>query len=136
PEKPKPPAKAAPKPAAPPVRPRSSELTEEELWSLAVDGAEKLADRTHRIKPAPQPLSIAPAQLDPELEAYDELRALVVGDVSFDIADSDEFIEGHARGLDPNVLRRLKRAEFAVQAHLDLHGMMKDEARIELEAFL
>src|SRR5207248_1480363 len=75
-------------------------------------------------------------RLDPELEAYDELRALVTGEVPFDIADTDEFIEGHARGLDPRIVRRLKRGELSMQGHVDLHGLLKDEAKTTLEAFL
>jgi DNA-nicking Smr family endonuclease len=103
---------------------------------LALDGAQPLRDRSARVKPAPESLSVAPPELDPDLEAYDELRALVTGEVPFDIADSDEFIEGHARGLDPHVVRRLRRGELAVQAHVDLHGMLKEEAKTELETFL
>src|SRR5205085_11740129 len=53
-----------------------------------------------------------------------------------DISDTDEFIEGHARGLDPRVVKRLKRGELSVQAHVDLHGLLKDEAKTELESFL
>jgi DNA-nicking Smr family endonuclease len=115
---------------------RRGPLTDDELWALAVEGAEPLADRSTRIKPSPDPIAQAAEPLDPELAAYDELRAIVNGAAPFDIADSDEFIEGAARGLDRHVLRRLRRGEFAVQAHVDLHGMKRDEARNELEAFL
>jgi DNA-nicking Smr family endonuclease len=101
-----------------------------------VDGAKPLADRSARVKPGPQQLSVARPEMDPDLEAYDELRALVTGEVPFDIADSDEFIEGHARGLDPRVVKRLRRGEFAIQGHVDLHGMLKEEAKSQLEAFL
>lgn len=134
------PAEPAPKAQPPPPEDSPSrlpsELTEDELWTVAVDGAKPLADRSARVKPGPQRLSVARPELDPDLEAYDELRALVTGEVPFDIADSDEFIEGHARGLDPRVVRRLRRGEFAVQAHVDLHGLLKDEAKSELESFL
>lgn len=124
-----------PKKAPEPPRRRDG-LSEEELWSMAVDGAAPLADRSARIKPGPQAIASVPTQLDPELEAYDELRALVEGATRFDIADTDQFIEGHAHDLDAGVVRKLKRGEFAVQAHLDLHGLLKDEAKAELEAFL
>ena len=134
PEKVRPPPPPAPVPKKTPAR--SEGLTEEELWSVAVDGARPLPDRSARVKPGPQPLSVVPARLDPELEAYDELRALVTGEVAFDIKDSDEFIEGHAHGLDTHVVRKLRRGEFAVQAHLDLHGLLKDEAKAELDGFL
>lgn len=137
---PDPPPRPAPEPARPPAAPPPArgreELSEEELWTVAVDGAKPLQDRTARVKPGPQSLSVAPPELDPDLEAYDELRALVTGEMPFDIADSDEFIEGHVRGLDPRVVRRLRRGEFATQGHIDLHGLLKDEAKAELEAFL
>lgn len=142
---PKPAPAAKPVPAPPPEldpkaaplsdRPKAA-LTEDELWTLATDGAAPLADRSGRIRPDPQPLSLAPQHLDPDLAAYDELRALVTGEVPFDIADSDEFIEGHSRGLDQGVVRKLRRGDFSVQAHLDLHGLLKEEAKAELESFL
>lgn len=128
-----PPAKKEPK--AEPAR-RAEGLSEEELWTVAVDGTRPLPDRSARIRPTRQPLSMPPPHLDPDLETYDELRALVVGEVAFDIADSDEFIEGHSHGLDGQVVRKLRRGEFAVQAHLDLHGLLKEEAKVELEGFL
>jgi DNA-nicking Smr family endonuclease len=130
--------RAAPRPPPPepaPSRP-SQDLTDDELWSVAIDGAKPLADRSARVKPGPEPLSIGRPEMDPDLEAYDELRALVTGEVPFDIADSDEFIEGHARGLDPRLVKKLRRGEFAVQDHVDLHGLLKDEAKSQLEAFL
>lgn len=134
------PGKPAPKPAVkqpPAPLPRRSEgLSEDELWTMAVDGAEPLPDRSARIRPSPQPLSLAPGQLDPDLAAYDELRALVKGEEPFDISDTDEFIEGHAQGLDHGVVRKLRRGDFAVQAHLDLHGLLKDQAKAELETFV
>jgi len=136
PDPPPKPAREPPKPPDPPPPRRQEELTEEELWTVAVDGATPLEDRSGRVRPRPEPLSVGRPDMDPDLEAYDELRALVTGEVPFDIADSDEFIEGHARGLDPRVVKRLRRGEFAVQAHVDLHGMLKDEAKTQLEAFL
>jgi len=135
PDQPKAAPEKRPEPAPPPPF-SPPDLSEEELWTVAVDGTKPLADRSGRVRPGPQPLSVALPELDPDLEAYDELRALVTGEVPFDIADSDEFIEGHARGLDPRVVRRLRRGEFSLQGHVDLHGLLKDQAKSELEAFL
>src|SRR5690242_16775585 len=87
---------------------RQAPLNDDELWAVAVEGAAPLADRSHRIKPDPEPIAMVAQPLDPELAAYDELRALVNGAAPFDIADSDEFIEGSTRGLDHHVLRRLR----------------------------
>jgi DNA-nicking Smr family endonuclease len=72
----------------------------------------------------------------PDLEALDELRALVAGDIPFDIADSDEFIEGRVSSVDAGTVRKLRRGEYAVQGHLDLHGLTRDEAKSTVEAFL
>lgn len=126
-----PPAAKAPLPAPP-----RGDLSDEEEWQAALDGAEPLSDRSAKVRPAAQPLSLPVEPLDPDLAAYDELRALVDGEAPFDISDTDEFIEGHARGLDPRVLRRLRRGELAVQGHVDLHGLVKGEARSELEKFV
>jgi len=133
PEQPAPAAPAAPVPTAADAR---RPLSDDDLWTLAVEGAAPLADRSARIRPDPEPIATAQGPLDPELAAYDELRALVNGAAPFDITDSDEFIEGSARGLDHHVLRRLRRGEFAVQGHVDLHGLTRAEARAELESFL
>jgi DNA-nicking Smr family endonuclease len=131
------PAKApAPPPKAAPPPPRREGLTDDELWRLATDGAAPLEDRKERIRPGPQPQAVVPAQLDPEIEAYEELRALVRGDAPFDLVDSDEFIEGSVHGLDPRVVRRLRKGEFAVQGHVDLHGMTREKAKAALDMYL
>jgi DNA-nicking Smr family endonuclease len=39
-------------------------------------------------------------------------------------------------GIGPQVLRKLRRGHWVIQAHLDLHGMRSDEARVALAAFL
>jgi DNA-nicking Smr family endonuclease len=86
---------------------------------------------------APPPPRGAPeAFWHPDLDAVDELRALVSGDAPFDLADSDEFIEGKVTGLDHHLVRKLRRGDFAVQAHVDLHGLTRDEAKRAVEGFL
>ena len=106
------------------------------MWALATEGAEVLRDRSAPIRPAPVPVAHASLPLDPDLMAYDELRALVDGAVPFDLSDGDEFIEGATRGLDPRVVRRLRKGDLSVQGYIDLHGLLKDEARAELDGFL
>ena len=129
------PAKKAP-PPAPKPRQQGRPLTEDEEWRSAIDGAAPLLDRSAAVRPALQPIAHAVDPLDPELAAYDELRALVEGEQPFDLSNTDEFIEGSARGLDPRIVKRLKKGEMSVQAHLDLHGLVRAEAKIELEKFL
>jgi DNA-nicking Smr family endonuclease len=126
------PAPAAPElaaPAAPQV------LTEDELWARAVDGVRPV-DPGAGIAPPPAPPAASGAIWDPELEAVDALRALISGDAPFDISDSDEFIEGRVTGIDPGIVAKLRRGEFAVQGYLDLHGMTREEAKGAVDDFL
>lgn len=58
------------------------------------------------------------------------------GERPFDISDTDEFIEGAVSGLDHGIVRRLRRGEWAVQGHVDLHGLTKDAAKGAVEKFL
>ena len=71
-----------------------------------------------------------------DAEAYAQLSDLVDGTGNFDISDTDEYIEGIAHGLDRRLLSRLRRGDFALQAHVDLHGLNREEARLRVETFL
>ncbi len=128
PERPRPPP---PPPAPPPPR----EATEEELWTREMSGVRPLDPGPGTVAPRPPP---APPETfwHPDLEAIDTLRALVSGDAPFDLADSDEFIEGRVAGVDPHVVKKLRRGEFAVQGHVDLHGLTREEAKRTVDEFL
>jgi DNA-nicking Smr family endonuclease len=133
---PKEPPRPEPARPPPPRRQTAPALGDEELWQLATDGVSQLKDRTAPIRPEPTPRAQPAVQLDPELAAYDELRALVQGEAPFDLCDGDEFIEGAVQGLDPEIRRRLRRGDYALQGHIDLHGLDQKEARVALEPFL
>ena len=71
-----------------------------------------------------------------EAEALAALSDLVAGVAHFDITDTREYVEGVVVGLDPRVVRRLRRGDFAWQAHLDLHGLTAAEARDAVDRFV
>src|SRR5262249_62125742 len=71
-----------------------------------------------------------------EAEAYAELADLVEGAGGFDITATDEYVEGGAPGIDKRLLKKLRTRDYAVKAHLDLHGLTTEEARPEVEKFL
>jgi DNA-nicking Smr family endonuclease len=73
---------------------------------------------------------------DDEQEAIAYLRKLVRGSLEMDITFSDEYIEGSVSGLNPKLMKRLKKGQFPVQAHIDLHGLTKDEAQRKVRDFL
>ncbi len=65
-----------------------------------------------------------------------ELYDLVSGQKSFELTETEEYVEGARVGLDPRLVMRLRKGEFAVQAHLDLHGMIQGAARAALAEFI
>ncbi|HET8732170.1 MAG TPA: Smr/MutS family protein [Anaeromyxobacteraceae bacterium] len=125
----------APKAAPPPPSPPRPEPTDADLWAQAVTGARPVEGRDKVVAPGP-PGARPPGFWHPDLDALRELEALVSGEAPFDIADSDEYIEGRVSGLDPGLVRKLRRGEFSVQGHLDLHGKSRAEAKAEVDAFL
>lgn len=125
-------------PAAAPVPPTPQPVrqkTEWELWEEATSGARQLDPGAGTAAPR-APRGPAEKVWHPDLEAIDALRALVSGDSPFDLSDSDEFVEGWVAGLDHKIVMKLRRGEFAVQGHLDLHGMTREEARRAVEEFI
>lgn len=69
-------------------------------------------------------------------EVMGELGALVRGEIRFRLEDTFEFIEGAVADLDKRTRLRLRRGEFAVQAHVDLHGLRREEAHAEVDRFV
>ncbi len=52
------------------------------------------------------------------------------------LLDADESLSHSAPGIGPDVLRRLRRGEWSIQAQIDLHGHRVEEAREALVGFL
>lgn len=106
---------------------------DEEAFRRAMSGV----DRAERRGPAGR--AAGPPAPPPEDEfalAERFLASFVDGEVSFDLADTDEYVEGSVCGLDPRIVRRLRAGEFAVQAHMDLHGMDRVSAKREVRRFV
>jgi DNA-nicking Smr family endonuclease len=103
------------------------------LFREAVADAVPLAsDRVHHEPPPPPAI--------PRQRRHDERAALVE---SFaDVDPLDLALEGGDEaawlkpGIAPKVLKDLRRGRWVVQAHLDLHGMHRNEARQQVALFL
>ncbi len=52
------------------------------------------------------------------------------------LLDTDDSLSYRRTGIGPDVLRKLRRGEWAIQAAIDLHGYRVDEARTALGEFL
>ncbi len=86
---------------------------------------------------APSPsLDVRRAPVSEDAEALAALSEFVAGSGEFDVSDSTEYVEGAVVGLDPRILKRLRRGEFAYQAWVDLHGMSAATARVVVARFV
>ena len=52
------------------------------------------------------------------------------------LLETDEGLSFRRRHIGQDVVRRLRRGQWAIQAQVDLHGLRRDEAREALQAFL
>jgi DNA-nicking Smr family endonuclease len=128
---------AAPKPPPAPVVRQAvrQSMSDEELFAAEVADVRPIDTVWSEPPPgAPRPVPVAAPGEDDDALMF--LDALVSGESVFDIADTDEFIEGCVKDLDRRVVKKLRRGEFAVQAHTDLHGMTKDEAKAAVISFV
>jgi DNA-nicking Smr family endonuclease len=80
--------------------------------------------------------ALAEANAAEEAESVQRhLRALVEGG-RFEVEDDGHRVEGRRTGVSSDVLRKLRRGLFPIDARLDLHGMRAEEARAALDRFL
>ena len=124
------PTPAAARDTSPPVE------DDADLFHQAVANVVPLDRRERQRVSAPAPANPSRPLVDDDAEALAELSDLVTGKAAFDLADTDEHVEGAVSNIDPRLVRRLRRGEFVAQAHLDLHGMISEEARIAVDRFL
>jgi DNA-nicking Smr family endonuclease len=81
-----------------------------------------------RIKPAPIPAK----RHEDERAVLEELARFTFDDDS-EIEDDSSYLRS---GLPRDILRKLRRTHWVVQAHLDLHGLSSVEAAAETSLFL
>ena len=104
-----------------------------ELFRAAVADATPLAsDRVHHEPPAPPPI---PRQRwrDEQAALGESLAAPELLDLHLEGGDEAAWLRP---GIAAQVLRDLRRGRWVVQAHADLHGMNRDEARHHVGLFL
>lgn len=131
---PKAPAKKAPPAPPPEKKPKpAAEEDERALFLSTVGEVEKVKGPRRVVSKEPPPVPKVSSEED---DVLTQLSELVAGEGPFDLADSDEFLEGSVAGLDRRIVLKLKRGEYAVQGHLDLHGLTRAEAKAALETFL
>ncbi len=129
------PPPSTPAKAEPPAQDLTDEVLDDEaILRRALEGVRPLnGDRRIRT-PVEPPTTHTIVNEDAEVIA--QLSDLVSGQAPFDITESDEYVEGYRVGLDPRLVSELRRGKFAVQAHVDLHGLVQGDAKETLKTFI
>lgn len=92
----------------------------------------KAAARAAMARPRPEPV---PVQRQRDEAAV--LREALSDDFDVEsLLDTDEALSFRREGVGIDVVRKLRRGGWAIQAQLDLHGLRRDEARERLAGFL
>jgi DNA-nicking Smr family endonuclease len=111
-----------------------------ETFAIYMAGVRALPeDRAHRIPRTASKIEKAAqgtAASDPDASARARMRSLVTEGLRFETIDDGERLEGRRLDVDPRELRRLRRAQYAIDGKLDLHGLGIEEARHAVEAFI
>jgi len=117
-------ASPAPKPAP------AGDGTEADALAASLAGVQRLAKYSSRVQVRRRPdLS----QLETHRREEVEAMATAAG---FDVSYEDHYVRGRAASVSRETLARLTRGEFAISAHLDLHGMPLEDARRAVDEFL
>ena len=103
------------------------------LFRRAVAGAQALrAPERVLLRPAPPPPIPRQRLLDERAALHESLSDSVDLD---SLLETDQELSYRAPGIGPDVLRKLRRGHWVIQAELDLHGLRRDEARAALLEF-
>jgi DNA-nicking Smr family endonuclease len=71
-----------------------------------------------------------------DAEVLERLRDLVEYGRGFNVADTPEYIEGTSYNVHPSIARRLHQGDYSIQAFVDLHGFLVDDAKEVFDKFL
>jgi DNA-nicking Smr family endonuclease len=111
---------------------------EKELFSRAV-GPVKALPLNHRPghRAALPPMQTPPIAVQHQRDELAVMREAISDEFDVEtLLDTDESLSYRRSGMGPDVIRKLRRGGWAIQAQLDLHGLRRDDAREALVAFI
>ncbi len=111
-----------------------SAVDDQALLRQALDGVRPMGG-TGAERIAVQPVVVRNI-VSEDAEVLAELSDLVSGHGAFELTETEEYLEGARVGLDPRLVSRLRRGDFSMQAHIDLHGMTQLDAKAALTEFI
>jgi DNA-nicking Smr family endonuclease len=119
---------------APPSATEPVELDDDAILRQALEGVRPLNGGGRARMPVDP--RVTHSIVDEDAEVIAQLSDLVSGQAPFDITEPDEYVEGYRKGFDPRLVSQLRRGEFAMQAHFDMHGMILVDAKPALKEFI
>lgn len=110
---------------------------EHDFFKTAMTGVTPLKEQKKIISKQPD-LNISPHHraFNDDMEAIIQLAELIDGKGFFDVAMTDEYIEGYCSDLDKKIIKTLKQGKFPIQANIDLHGSNCEEAAFKVKNFI
>ncbi len=108
---------------------------EEELFKEAMEGVTPMT-RDNLVERISQ-VELPEGSRDREdVEILRKLKELVKYGIGFNVADTPEYIEGTNYQVPSAVAKRLHRGDYSIQAFVDLHGLLAEDAKEVFEKFL
>jgi len=117
------------------VGPIEQPMDEAALFQQAMVGVKKLPKSRQVEKRSTDHPDIGPTT-NPDHEAYCQLKHLVDTGQGFHVSQTAEYVEGSGQPINPAILARLHQGEFTIQDFIDLHGLNREEAMQQLDAFI
>lgn len=118
-----------------PSEPVSDPETDRALFEAAMADVKRITQNIYA-KQHLQKSDAAESDKTEESETLLHLQELIQTGKGFVVADTAEYIEGIGYNVNREVAKRLHNGQFAVQGHIDLHGLTVESARKAFENFL
>ncbi len=109
-------------------------VEEKETFARAVGPVQAVPDTGRAAIERPRP---APEPLQRQLDEQAALREALSDDVDIEsLLLTDDGLSFRRPGIGPDVVTKLRRGHWAIQAQVDLHGLRRDEAREAVAQFV
>ncbi len=108
---------------------------EEEVFRKAMEGVTPIS-RENYVERVFQTALPESSRFQEDVETLEKLADLVKYGKGFNVADTPEYIEGTNYRVHPTVTKRLHRGDYSIQAFVDLHGLLAQDAKEVFEKFL
>ena len=116
-------------------RPKSDHRHEQALFDDAMADVKRISrgNCPPVVRPAPRPPAV---ERDLDQETLQKLNNLVENGTGFVVSLTPEYVEGRDSTVNPDIVQRLHRGEYSIQAHIDLHGQSVAAARESFDRFM